>query len=111
MKKFFLLLGVLLSVSQLAAQQEWTLVWSDEFNSNGRPDPATWNFEEGFVRNHEAQWYQADNARQEDGLLIIEARREQLPTSPVRSISCSTWHLAATTAVPSTMRPCPCAMR
>ena len=84
MKKIFLLLGVLLSVSQLAAQQEWTLVWSDEFNSNGRPDPATWNFEEGFVRNHEAQWYQADNAWQEDGLLVIEARREQRPNPTYR---------------------------
>jgi beta-glucanase (GH16 family) len=35
-----------------------------------------WNFEQGFVRNHEAQWYQPQNAWQQDGLLIIEARRE-----------------------------------
>jgi beta-glucanase (GH16 family) len=64
--------------------QEWTLVWSDEFNKNGRPDPATWNFEQGFVRNHEDQWYQADNAWQEDGLLIIEARREDRPNPTYR---------------------------
>ena len=62
-----------------AESEEWTLVWSDEFNSDGRPDPATWNFEHGFVRNHEDQWYQADNAWQKDGLLIIEARREDRP--------------------------------
>jgi hypothetical protein len=29
------------------------------------------------VRNHEQQWYQPDNAHCENGLLIIEARREQ----------------------------------
>ena len=54
-------------------------MWSDEFNAEGRPDESTWNFEQGFVRNHEAQWYQQDNAWQQDGLLIIEARREQRP--------------------------------
>ena len=52
------------------------LVWSDEFNGNGAPDSTVWNFEEGFVRNQEAQWYQAANAWQQDGCLIIEARRE-----------------------------------
>ena len=66
------------------ASQEWTLVWSDDFNEDGRPDPATWNFEQGFVRNHEDQWYQADNAWQEDGLLIIEARREDRPNLTYR---------------------------
>jgi beta-glucanase (GH16 family) len=51
-------------------------VWSDEFDGEGRPDEASWNFEMGFVRNHEDQWYQPDNAFQKDGKLIIEARRE-----------------------------------
>ena len=59
--------------------QEWRLVWSDEFNGNGRPDEATWSYEEGFVRNHEDQWYQAANAFLQDGLLIIEGRKEQRP--------------------------------
>lgn len=62
-----------------AQQKAWRLVWSDEFSTDGRPDTATWNFEHGFVRNHEAQWYQAENAWQQDGLLIIEARREHRP--------------------------------
>ena len=70
---------------QPAAEQQWKLVWSDEFNGSGRPDPASWNFEEGFVRNHEDQWYQADNAWQEDGLLIIEARREDRPNPTYRA--------------------------
>ena len=71
---FFLLL---LLLSQQVPAQEWKLVWSDEFSTEGRPDSTVWNYEQGFVRNHEAQWYQRDNAWQQDGLLVIEARREQ----------------------------------
>ena len=57
----------------------WKLVWSDEFNTPGRPDPTKWDFERGFVRNEEPQWYQEDNARVADGCLLIEARREHVP--------------------------------
>lgn len=35
----------------------WELVWSDEFDYEGLPDPAKWNYEEGFVRNNEEQYY------------------------------------------------------
>nr|WP_317258922.1 BNR-4 repeat-containing protein [Hymenobacter tibetensis] len=57
----------------------WKLVWADEFNTPGPPNPKNWKFENGFVRNHELQWYQPDNARCEKGLLVIEARQEQRP--------------------------------
>jgi len=57
----------------------YKLAWADEFDRDGRPDPANWTYEAGFVRNQELQWYQPDNARVENGLLIIEARREQRP--------------------------------
>lgn len=73
-----------------AAAQQWRLVWSDEFDRDGRPDDTAWNYEQGFVRNHEAQWYQPQNAWQQDGLLIIEARREQRP-SPVYHPGSSDW--------------------
>lgn len=56
----------------------YVLVWSDEFNEDGRPNPENWTYENGFVRNEELQWYQPDNARCEGGLLIIEGRREQV---------------------------------
>lgn len=56
----------------------YTLVWSDEFDVDGEPNPDDWSFERGFVRNEEAQWYQPDNAWVEDGMLIIEARRERV---------------------------------
>ncbi len=56
----------------------YKLVWSDEFDVEGPPDPAKWRPEQGFERNRELQWYQAENARCEGGFLIIEARRERL---------------------------------
>lgn len=56
----------------------YKLVWSDEFNINGLPDTAVWNFEHGFVRNHEDQWYQPQNAYCKNGKLIIEARKVHL---------------------------------
>ena len=61
------------------SSKDWELVWADEFNTPGPPDPHNWKFENGFVRNHELQWYQPDNARCENGMLVIEARPEQRP--------------------------------
>ena len=58
----------------------WRLVWSDEFDYQGLPDPKKWDYEEGFVRNQEPQYYtrgRLENARVENGTLIIEARKEQ----------------------------------
>ncbi len=57
----------------------WILAWSDEFSVDGRPDPAKWGYEEGFVRNHELQYYTKDrpeNVRVEGGMLVIEGRKE-----------------------------------
>ena len=56
----------------------YSLAWADEFDGTGEPDPKRWTYERGFVRNRELQWYQPQNARQADGLLIIEARRERV---------------------------------
>jgi len=55
---------------------KYKLVWSDEFKINGVPDEKNWNYEIGFVRNQEDQWYQKENAYCADGFLIIEARKE-----------------------------------
>lgn len=57
----------------------WKLIWADEFDQAGAPDPAKWDYERGRVRNREAQFYTVDrreNARVENGQLIISARRE-----------------------------------
>lgn len=55
---------------------DYELVWSDEFEKDGTPDESVWEFETGFRRNHELQWYRQENARCADGYLVIEARRE-----------------------------------
>lgn len=57
------------------------LIWSDEFNEKGLPDATKWNYDTGGsgFGNEEAQFYTKDrleNARVENGKLIIEARKE-----------------------------------
>ena len=72
------------SVSGVQAA-EWEVIWADEFNYQGLPDPTKWDYEDGFVRNHEAQFYtraRPENARVENGMLILEARREHFPIPP-----------------------------
>jgi beta-glucanase (GH16 family) len=64
--------------TQISTPAGYSLVWHDEFDVDGAPNPANWKFEKGFARNEEAQWYQADNASVKDGLLVIEARQERV---------------------------------
>ena len=75
-----------------AAAGEWSLVWSDEFDVEGLPDEARWTYEEGLIRNEEAQYYtrRAENARVEDGTLVIEARRERYESAEYTSASLTT---------------------
>lgn len=57
----------------------WDLVWSDEFDDEGLPDPKRWGYEVGYIRNNELQYYteqREENARVEDGVLVIEARKD-----------------------------------
>jgi beta-glucanase (GH16 family) len=56
----------------------YQLVWADEFERDGSPNPANWTYEQGFVRNDELQCYQRENAFCKDGVLVIEARRERV---------------------------------
>ena len=78
-----------------------SLVWADEFNKPGPPDPTNWTFERGFVRNEELQWYQPENASCRDGMLVIEARRERL-ANPSYDPNSSSWRRSGNT--PSTRR-------
>ncbi len=78
----------------VAAAADWKLVWSDEFNRPGRPNPDRWVQEHGFIRNREAQFYtvgRAENARVEKGKLLIEARRENWP-NPAFVANSSRWN-------------------
>jgi beta-glucanase (GH16 family) len=68
----------------------WKLVWSDEFDKDGAPDPAKWSYDVGGHGwgNKELQFYtdnRRENARVENGHLIIEARREKWEDKEVTS--------------------------
>ncbi len=73
------------------ARKGYRLTWSEEFNDDGRPDSAKWSFEQGFVRNRELQWYQAENAVVQDGCLVITGKREQVD-NPHYDPDQSSWH-------------------
>lgn len=71
---------ILILYASLGYTSEWELVWADEFNTTGLPDDSKWNYEEGFIRNQEEQYYtksRTKNVRIEDGVLVIEALEEK----------------------------------
>ncbi|GAA4305703.1 glycoside hydrolase family 16 protein [Compostibacter hankyongensis] len=85
-----ILCGMLFLLSQTACAQTPAgkngrlLVWSDEFDRDGLPDSSKWSYETGFVRNNEAQYYtyaRRENARVENGCLVIEGRKESYPNA------------------------------
>lgn len=63
----------------------WSLAWHDEFDVDGLPDPNNWGYDVGIGNpagwgNNEQEYYtdsRLENARVEDGTLIIEARQEE----------------------------------
>jgi licheninase len=80
----FVLCGFFLRIAPARTQSlstsKWQLVWSDEFNGTGKPDPSKWLYETGDSgsANHEAQAYtdRIDNAYLENGHLVIKAVKE-----------------------------------
>jgi len=69
----------------------YQLVWADEFNTKGAPSKKNWQYENGFVRNNELQWYQPQNAYCDSGLLIIEARRTNIPNPNYKETDADSW--------------------
>ncbi len=58
----------------------YDLVWSDEFDYEGLPDDSKWGYDVGGSGwgNNELQYYTDDsNAYVKDGILVIEARKEE----------------------------------
>ena len=84
MKFTCLLVSCVVSVLSAVAQGStgWTLVWADEFSlpNGSSPDSGKWTNDlgGGGWGNSELEYYTArtNNARIEDGQLIIEARQE-----------------------------------
>jgi beta-glucanase (GH16 family) len=70
-----------IKLTQNMEGEEWDLIWSDEFDGTGLPDTSKWTYDIGDWGwgNNELQYYtenRLENARQEDGNLIIEARKD-----------------------------------
>jgi len=70
--------------------KNWEMVWADEFDYTGLPDTNAWAYDVGGNGwgNQEKQYYTAlrrENARVENGMLIIEARKEPLDTNDYSS--------------------------
>ena len=87
------LLCCLVAAACSAEEEGMKLVWSDEFDRDGLPDPAKWDYEVGLVRNGEKQWYtkaRAENARVEGGNLVITARKEPFEKAQYTSASLHT---------------------
>ena len=88
------ILGSSLFFSNLFAQpRDSVLVWSDEFDKAGFPDITKWNYEQGYVRNNELQYFtvaRPENARVENGSLIIEARNDNWKGNAITSASLTT---------------------
>lgn len=74
-----------LLLSQLfgsAQNEQWKLVWSDNFNNRGLPDTSKWNYDIGNINgwgNNELQYYTNDihNAQVTKGNLVLSALRQQ----------------------------------
>jgi beta-glucanase (GH16 family) len=85
MKRVYLAVGMfgILSVLPLAAQsKKLQLIWSDEFDYSGLPDSTKWGYDIGGHGwgNDELEYYtykRIENARVENGMLTIEARKEE----------------------------------
>ena len=70
------------TLEQPTGGADWKLVWSDEFETDGPPNAEAWAFDIGNWGwgNNEPQYYtenRPENARVENGCLIVEARKDR----------------------------------
>ncbi|MCL6524836.1 MAG: glycoside hydrolase family 16 protein [Thermoflavifilum sp.] len=92
------------SIPHATGDAHYRLVWHDEFDYQGLPDSLKWNYEVGYIRNHEWQYYthaRWENAHVDSGMLIIEARRDSAMINgairPITSASLTTYGKASWT--------------
>jgi beta-glucanase (GH16 family) len=92
LKNLLLPVFILFASANCMAQkkQQWKLIWADEFNYTGLPDSAKWNYDIGGHGwgNNEAQYYtrkELNNARVENGYLIITAIKEKIDSNSYSS--------------------------
>lgn len=78
---------------QVPDEPSFHLIWHDEFQKNGLPDPAKWGNEVGKIRNNELQYYTKARLANEfvsDGHLTIEAIHEPFKGAEYTSASLTT---------------------
>ncbi|MBK21004.1 MAG: hypothetical protein CMP63_01620 [Flavobacteriales bacterium] len=80
----------LVCFAQFGFGQTWVKIWSDEFDYTGLPNSTKWAYDVGGHGwgNNESQYYtdaRSENARVENGNLIIEARKESYQGSDYTS--------------------------
>jgi len=78
------------STTRQVTVSEYKLVWQDEFNCSRKIDERDWNYERGFRRNFEAQWYKSNNVNCHNGILEIEAKREAVD-NPFYDVASDNW--------------------
>lgn len=82
-----------------APAKPYQLVWADEFDKDGLPDSVLWGYDQGNsgFGNSELEYYtyqRPENARVENGNLVIEARKESYLGSDYTSARLKTYHKA-----------------
>lgn len=71
----------------------YKLAWNDEFDYRGLPNPKKWDYEVGYVRNQEKQYYtkaRLENTMVNKGVLTITARQDGFEGHDVTSGSIHT---------------------
>ncbi len=96
-KKIIIKLVLLITLPLVSHSQIKVLVWNDEFEYSGLPASDKWGYDVGGDGwgNNELQYYteaRAENARVENGNLIIEARKEQYGSNEYTSARLVTRH-------------------
>jgi len=95
--KYCVSIILLICLFSAVKAQSYELVWSDEFDYSGVPDPNNWDYEKGAGGwgNNEWQYYtsdRAENCRVENGSLIIEAHKESYSGSNYTSARIISYH-------------------
>jgi beta-glucanase (GH16 family) len=87
MKQHLTLFLAAIALASCQESRERQLVWADEFDYTGAPDPDKWDYDLGDGcpdvcgwGNNELEYYTkaASNVRAEKGMLVIEAHRDSL---------------------------------
>lgn len=94
-KHYLLVLIVIVGFSCTSnnSTDKYELIWSDEFNYEGLPDSTKWDYEEGFVRNKESQYYtkkRLKNTFVKEGVLTIKSFKEEYKDASYTSGSINT---------------------